>query len=250
MKAMKMKYLLLFFSILGFAGCHDVTVGYLKTSYAKYGIDSLHVGMESVNAEIVKMEEKYWPLEGLSDAVKIVSEVGPYENDLNTEIGKLYAELSKLEEEGEEGNEERIEEIYTILGEKELLLEDFYTAQSSIDDAKWYIESEMEFTYAEAEIIYNQYLSYVSMIEKELPWTTARIEGVLGTEPIQYSIAGVTSEDGDAEIFRHELTIYGGGRMELPFNCKAPKGKYRVSILVENEGYSDVLENAFTFIID
>ena len=73
---------------------------------------------------------------------------------------------------------------------------------------------------------------------------------MLGTQPITYSVADVTSVDGDAELFKSELEIYGGGRMQLPFACKAPKGTYRVAILVENEGYSSLLENVFTFIIE
>ena len=45
---MKRIYTLLVIAALGFVGCQDVTVGYLRTTYAKYGIDSLHIGVDGV----------------------------------------------------------------------------------------------------------------------------------------------------------------------------------------------------------
>lgn len=243
MRTMKTRYILLVIAIWGFVGCHDVTVGYLRTTYAKYGIDSLHVGVGSLNAQIEEMEIQYPPLKEWREADIRAAELEPVIDDYYREIDDLYAELEELDEEFDADRiaeiEERLEEVDGVIAEYE---------------RPWDIPYEMEdegyCTYDEAEVLYNQYLSYFSTIEQGLPWTTATIEGVLGTEPIQYSIANVTSEGGDAEVFRNELVIYGGGRMQLPFECKAPSGKYHVSILVENEGYSNLLENVFTFIID
>ena len=55
---------------------------------------------------------------------------------------------------------------------------------------------------------------------------------------------------GNAELFRKSLTILGGGRMNVAFDCKAPAGRYVVSVAIENEGQYAVLEEAFTFIVD
>lgn len=47
------------------------------------------------------------------------------------------------------------------------------------------------------------------------PWVSPKMQGVIGTNPIRYEIAGVESADGDAEMFRSLLTVRGGGRMEF-----------------------------------
>ena len=251
---MKRIYTLLVIAALGFVGCQDVTVGYLRTTYAKYGIDSLHIGVDGVKVKMAEMEEQYWPLEGLGEVLAMAYKAKPIIQDLESEMDELYEEMDRLE--GEEfPDEDRMDEISARLDEIESLVNAYYDEEYLIDDAKFYLGEGfqgdgMGYSVAEAERICNQYLSYSSTVEQGLPWTTATIEGVLGTEPVQYSIADVTSEDGNAEIFRRELVIYGGGRMQLPFDCKAPKGKYRVSILIKNEGYSNVLENVFTFVVD
>lgn len=87
-------------------------------------------------------------------------------------------------------------------------------------------------------------------LELNTPWVTLQIQGVLGTAPIIYSIESVTSPDGgNAALFMEELEIIGGGTMYYPIQPKAPAGTYVVSIRLTNEGYSKVLENAYTFIV-
>lgn len=243
MKAMKIKYLLVLFAILGFAGCHDVTVGYLRTTYAKYGIDSLHIGIGSYQAGIAEMDAKYPVLSEYKELREILDAIPS--DELDAYLDESYELYDELEELDEVEDADRIAEIEARLAIIEPIVNALYRS--------WDIEG--EFDYDEFMAIYEQYLWYFSAIASVesggLPWTTATIEGVLGTEPITYSIANVTAEDGgDADVFKSELVMYGGGRMQLPFDCKAPKGKYRVSILVENEGYSNIVENAFTFIVD
>lgn len=79
------------------------------------------------------------------------------------------------------------------------------------------------------------------------PWVSPQMQGVIGTNPIRYEIAGVESPDGDAAMFRALLTIRGGGRMEFPLVSDIPPGEYRISVRVSNEGHSRTLENIFTF---
>lgn len=82
------------------------------------------------------------------------------------------------------------------------------------------------------------------------PWVTPKIQGVIGTEPLFYEIERVRASEGaDAEMFRHLLTIRGGGRMEFPLISDIPKGRYLVSVRIYNEGYSAVVRDAFTFIV-
>ena len=92
------------------------------------------------------------------------------------------------------------------------------------------------------------YPNYAIRTANNSPWVTSVIQGVMGTQPINYEIAGVkASEGGNAEAFKAELEIRGAGLMQVPLYPQAPVGKYVVSIRVYNEGYSHVLEEVYTF---
>ena len=56
-------------------------------------------------------------------------------------------------------------------------------------------------------------------------------------------------DGGDAEVFKKELKVRGGGIMEVPFVPESPNGRYTVSLRVDAEEYSAIIENAFTFVI-
>lgn len=84
----------------------------------------------------------------------------------------------------------------------------------------------------------------------EAPWVTNQIQGVIGTAPIQYSIYEIKASDGgDAEIFRNELKIRGGGVMEVPYVPESPNGRYTISLFVEAEEYSAIIEDIFVFVV-
>ena len=140
-----------------------------------------------------------------------------------------------------------MEEIYTLLDE----IDEWFYNYDDLDGIYgngWDVFWNEGFDYVDP--ICDEYIGLISKVEEAIPWSTSTIEGVLGTQPIIYSIADVTSTDGNANLFKEELVMHGGGRMQLPFACKAPKGTYRVAIIIENEGYSHRLDNVFTFIID
>lgn len=86
-------------------------------------------------------------------------------------------------------------------------------------------------------------------IANAAPWVSPRIQGVIGTEPIQFEIVNVTSDTGDAEMFRALLSIRGGGRMVFPLVSDITPGEYRVSIRISNEDHSGVLNEVFTFVV-
>lgn len=74
----------------------------------------------------------------------------------------------------------------------------------------------------------------------------------MGTEPLIYSLAKIESDRGEnaAADFARYLTVIGGGRIYVDSAVDSPEGMYYVSLLVENEGHSALLENVFTFIIE
>ena len=85
-------------------------------------------------------------------------------------------------------------------------------------------------------------------IDNNAPWISTGIQGVLGTSPLIYSVVDVkASAGGNAEIFKKELSVRGGGLMELPLYTKAPVGNYTITLKVENGDYSAILEDVYTF---
>ncbi|MEG2790201.1 MAG: hypothetical protein RSA98_01245 [Odoribacter sp.] len=79
------------------------------------------------------------------------------------------------------------------------------------------------------------------------PWVSPKLQGVIGTGPLLYEIEEVkATEGGNAELFRHLLRIRGGGRMEFPLVSDITAGHYTVSVRVYNEGYSEIIKDAFT----
>lgn len=85
----------------------------------------------------------------------------------------------------------------------------------------------------------------------DIPWTTSCIEQLLGTEPITYTLVSIRSDRGEAAAadFGRYLSVIGGGRMYVDAKVNSPAGKYMVSLRVSNEGYSVVLPDIFTFIL-
>lgn len=88
-------------------------------------------------------------------------------------------------------------------------------------------------------------------IENKAPWQSLAMQGYEGTERIDFSVESVTSTLGEeaAATFMQELTISGGGLMRYPYEGKSPAGRYTVSVRLTGPGYSQVVEDAFTFIL-
>lgn len=90
-----------------------------------------------------------------------------------------------------------------------------------------------------------------NMLRSGADWASNEISGVLGTNPLKYSLEDVKAEGGgDVGLFREQVKIIGGGRVYFPSkDIKAPNGTYILSIRVENPGYSVVLKDIFKVII-
>ena len=86
-------------------------------------------------------------------------------------------------------------------------------------------------------------------IKNNSPWVT--MDNYEGTAPILFSVELVTSDQGEeaAAIFANELSIRGGGALEYLLDGKATPGRYMVSVRLTNAGYSQVVKDAYTFII-
>lgn len=82
------------------------------------------------------------------------------------------------------------------------------------------------------------------------PWVSPKMQGVIGTAPIAFEVLDVTAaEGGNAALFKHLLTVRGGGRLEFPLVSDITPGRYTVSLRVINEGNGAEVKDAFTFIV-
>ena len=89
-------------------------------------------------------------------------------------------------------------------------------------------------------------------IEYESPWQSLAMQGYEGTSRIDFSVESVTSPLGEeaAATFMQELTILkGGGVIRFPYEGKSAAGRYTVSVRLTGPGYSQVVKDAFTFIL-
>ncbi|MDR2131067.1 MAG: hypothetical protein LBP56_07905 [Odoribacteraceae bacterium] len=87
-------------------------------------------------------------------------------------------------------------------------------------------------------------------IENNAPWVSLKIQGVRGTSPIAYAIAGAREKGGKSVAkFLEELSVAGAGVFHFPLQHETPAGEYTVSLRVYNEGHDKVVPDAFTFIV-
>ena len=87
--------------------------------------------------------------------------------------------------------------------------------------------------------------------EYNAPWISSNLEGYEGTAQIEFSVESVTSSLGEeaALVFKEEVSIRGGGYLMYPLNNNAQPGRYTVSVRLTGPGYSQVIQDAYTFIV-
>ena len=233
-------YLPLFFALFALAGCEKEHTGYLFTENARYPIDSLKIiRYEDYNQEVIRLEEQLNSYSG-----EILDSLNAYRT-IEAEEEKIIEELDRLE-----GIMNNCEKAYEAWVTYEL---EVYQPVYQIRDR---IERKIKALCQEAGL--ETPFTIARELEKlqkqqalDIPWTTSCIEQLLGTEPITYTLVSIRSDRGEAAAadFGRYLSVIGGGRMYVDAKVNSPAGKYMVSLRVSNEGYSVVLPDIFTFIL-
>lgn len=85
-------------------------------------------------------------------------------------------------------------------------------------------------------------------IKNEIPYQSLSIEGVQGTSPITYAVKSVHSDNKYANAISQFRTVQKG-KIEIPWNHTLPSGRYVVDVEIKNEGYTHVVDSAFTVIV-
>lgn len=251
----KIWYILIVGCSLGFFACNDVEVGYLDVKNAAYAVDSLHIyGIENT---LNKYKADYE--EGMSSLLVEIEELENQEADMEEELDLRMNDIYDLEDQMYDPNisDEEYAELERQMQELEdayqLLYAEYRALGRKIADIKENTVDKVaqKLGFESEAMMKSEIVKLENRIKYKSPWVTQPIESVLGTQPLLYAIANVENDNPEnAELFRQSLTIMGEGRMNVAFDCKAPAGRYMVSIEIENEGQRAVLKNVFTFIVD
>ena len=101
------------------------------------------------------------------------------------------------------------------------------------------------------ENLKKQIAEYQQKIDYKLPWTSAKIEGVQGTQPLLFTVIGIKSTNtSEAEKFMNHVGVLGDGTIYVELDVNVIPGNYTVSLQIENEGRTKILNDMFTFVVD
>lgn len=89
-------------------------------------------------------------------------------------------------------------------------------------------------------------------INNEADWVSTRIQGILGTAPLIFSILDVRAEGegADADAMKAVCRINGGGMFSIPLINDIPVGKYVMSIKISNDGNVYECREIFNIIVE
>ena len=90
-----------------------------------------------------------------------------------------------------------------------------------------------------------------------VPWSSTRIQGISGTNPINFEFVGVKATDG-GDVGKFQEMVRGGhlnvrgGLVQISQEGvrMLPLGSYAITLKVFNEGYSKTLEDILTIRVE
>lgn len=246
-------YLLILGTASLFSACQDVTVGYLFVDEtAGYSIDTMH---------IFNIENEIQLLNDLQEAFK--TETAEYQE----ELAQLEADLAIKSQEAQEAYDRMLLPLEEEMDDPDFDFDHYmevyeewdemyntptYEISIQIDEIKNELDQIAEEMGLDTpEVIAKHIKEYRNKIDFKLPWTTPKIEGIQGTEPLTYTVIAVKNENPEnaAKFMKHVGTM-GGGTIYVDIDVDAPVGIYTVTLEVKNEGRSKILEDVFTFIVE
>lgn len=247
----KILYLLIVGCSIFFCSCEDVEVGYLETDVAGYSVDTLY--LYNIEARLEELQATWDVLyeaggQYYDDAIWWKEE---YDRRLQArydfEDNVLYPLEDAYKADPTPELKEQLDAAYDRLDELDAARKEARNNWYDAEDEFIAIAEDMGLDY---EDLLENIGKHENIIQYKIPWMTLPIEGVLGTEPMSYSITEVKNENPEnARLFRESLSIIGGGRMYVAQDVEAPVGTYVVSISIKNEGQFTILEDVFTFIV-
>lgn len=253
----KVTYLLILGYLFLFAGCHDITVGYLFTDEAAYPVNKMEIynipnKIAELSSVLKQFNEEAAPLKAEYDRLNTIltEKTNELQNYQTTVITPIEDSLKMVSI-----SEDKKMELEKRLAEVSLIAEAMNTEKAVVTQAVWDAQKKIDdkadsMGIASPVLVEKQIAELENRVFYKAPWTTSVIQGVLGTEPLMYDVVGVKNEKAEnAEKFRKYITAIGGGRLNVNQNVDVPAGEYIISVRVSNEGREKVLADAFTFIV-
>ncbi len=258
-----MNKLLYFIILLGnicLLGCNKPDIGYLYTDTAAFSIDTLRIiRFSNLQKKIRNLENKFnsYP----ADILTLLEETDSLEIDyaekekIRIEMFEEFEKLRKQYNNASEAEKPYYQQLLDEYEKKYIYYKDIvvWEVEKAIQNNKSIIMDKCDNkNLQDPYSIRDEIAQLKTQIDKAVPWTTAQLEQILGTQPLFYSLAEIKTVNGTeaANDFANHLTILGGGRMYVDSKIDAPEGLYFISLKVENEGHSAILKDIFTFILE
>ncbi len=253
-------YLFALLLLCAASGCNKPGIGYLYADKAAYSIDTMRiVRISNMQNKIANLQEIFQSYP--SHITKLMSETDELQKDYDVKEKRrqeMYDEFNQLRNQYNNALEadkpyyqllmDSLEKVYihwkdTVLGD---------VGKAIRDNKSEIVKESDKLGMPDPYDLQEEIVGLQKQLGDKIPWTSMQIEQILGTEPLIYSLAKIESDRGEnaAADFARYLTVIGGGRIYVDSAVDSPEGMYYVSLLVENEGHSALLENVFTFIIE
>lgn len=251
---------MIFGSILWLAGCHDVTVGYLFADEAEYSpnemeITNIHERLAELKANLKIFTEKAGPLQDEynrlnAEFLALQAEIDALNGIINPKLDSINKILDPVKDALKITElKEQLETVY--YPQQEELMPRYDEAQGKVHNAELKLqELADELGIESSTITAREITDLENRISYKVPWVTAKMIGIQGTEPLVYEIVEIKNESAEnAVAFGNYLKIVGAGQMWVDQDFDVPAGRYVITVKVSNEGRSQVFTDAFTFVV-
>lgn len=134
-----------------------------------------------------------------------------------------------------------------------LILSVFIALASCRDSEVGYLEAEEAVYVPDSLVVRNTPDPVIDAIriENNAPWLTNPIQGIIGTQPLSFTIVDVKGVSEQIKtLIKEKVTIDGAGRIWVPLDAGLPVGEYILSLKVQNEGQTRYLNDIFRLIIE
>lgn len=245
----KLIYLLAFVAAGLCYACHDITVGYLIVGEtAGYPNDTMIVITKAENElqrvknieasfylESQEIQDRIEELDNQIDNIKNSDEYWDDELWFEADEDDFWDDPDAWEKLTAKVDEKYgITPLQTELDELSLKLNNLATEMG--------IES--------LEILKKDIETWKNKVDYKLPYLSSEIDGVKGTAILYFRVVDVKSDNSEnAAKFMDYVEVKGHGQISVKYNPEVPVGTYLLTLEVENEGRSKIIEDVFTVIL-
>lgn len=245
----KLIYLFVFVVTGLLSSCHDITVGYLIVDEtAGYPSDTMIVITKAEN-ELQKFKNVeasfYLESQEIQDRMEeLQGEIDDIQNSDEYQFDDLWLEM---DEDDFWDDPYAYEKLMAKLDEKYGVT----PLQAELDELSSKLNNlATEMGIESLAILKEDIETWQNKVNYKLPYVSSEIDGVLGTEILYFRVVNVKSDNSEnAAKFMDYVEVKGHGQVSVKYNPEVPAGTYLLTLEVENEGRSKIIEDVFTVIL-